>query len=136
VTQAETRARPSVGEELELVVESLAHGGRGVARSGGYVLFVHGAIPGDRVRARVVKRKRSYAEARVSALLEPAPVRIEPRAEHPGAPWQVLPYERQIEEKQAQVRDAHQRSGGFDSPPVEEIDPAVEQWHYRNKLEY
>jgi 23S rRNA (uracil1939-C5)-methyltransferase len=134
--QAETPTRPSVGDELELVVESLAHGGRGVARAGGYVLFVHGAIPGDRVRARVVKRKRSYGEARVSELLEPAPDRIEPRAPHPGAPWQVLPYERQLEEKQSQVVDALERIGGFERPPIEPIVPAFQQWHYRNKLEY
>jgi 23S rRNA (uracil1939-C5)-methyltransferase len=134
--QAETRARPSVGDELELVVESLAQGGRGVARSGGYVLFVQGAIPGDRVRARVVKRKRSYGEARVSELLEPAPDRIEARAPHPGAPWQVLPYERQLEEKQRQVVEALERIGGFERAPVEPIVPAIEQWRYRNKMEY
>ena len=136
MTQAETRIRPAVGDELELVVESLAHGGRGVARMDGYVVFVQGAIPGDRVRARVFKRKRSYGEARVSEVLEPAPDRIEPRALHPGAPWQVLPYERQLEEKQTQVVDALERIGGFEQPPVEPIVPAVEQWHYRNKLEY
>jgi 23S rRNA (uracil1939-C5)-methyltransferase len=136
VTRAETATRPSIGDELDLMVESLAHGGRGVARSDGYVLFVHGAIPGDRVRARVVKRKRSYGEARVTELIEPAPDRIEPRAAHPGAPWQVLPYERQLEEKQHQVVDALERLGGFEQPPVEPIVPAVEQWHYRNKLEY
>ncbi len=99
-------------------------------------MFVHGAIPGDRVRARVVKRKRSYGEARVTELLEPAPDRIEPRAAHPGAPWQVLPYERQLEEKQHQVVDALERIGSFEQPPVEPIVPAVEQWRYRNKLEY
>src|SRR5688572_15461276 len=134
--EAETRTRPSVGDELELVVESFANGGRGVARSGGYVLFVQGAIPGDRVRARVFKRKRSYGEARAIEILEPAPDRIEPRAPHPGASWQVLPYERQLEEKERQVVDALERLGGFDAPPVEPIVPAVEQWHYRNKLEY
>ena len=136
MTQAEIRTRPSVGDELELVVESLAHGGRGVARSGGYVVFVQGAIPGDRVRARLVKRKRSYGEARLSEVLEPAADRIEARAAHPGASWQVLPYERQLEEKQAQVVEALERIGGFERPPIEPILPAVEQWHYRNKLEY
>jgi len=118
------------------VVESLAYGGRGIARSDGYVLFVQGAIPGDRVRARVFKRKRSYGEARVTEVLEPAPDRIEPRAPHPGAPWQVLPYERQLEEKQAQVVEALERIGGFERAPVQPILPAVEQWRYRNKLEY
>jgi 23S rRNA (uracil1939-C5)-methyltransferase len=84
----------------------------------------------------VSKRKRSYGEARVSELLEPAPDRIAPRAEHPGAPWQVMPYERQLEEKQSQVVDALERIGGFEQVPVAPIVPAVEQWRYRNKVEY
>jgi 23S rRNA (uracil1939-C5)-methyltransferase len=48
----------------------------------------------------------------------------------------VLPYERQLAEKEEQVRDALARIGRFDSPPVEPIVPALEQLHYRNKLEY
>jgi 23S rRNA (uracil1939-C5)-methyltransferase len=130
------RKRPPRGEELELRVDSLAHGGAGVARLDGYVVFVQGAVPGDRVRARVGKSKRDYAEARAVELLEPSPDRIEPRAAHPGAPWQVLPYERQLAEKERQVADALERLGGFERPPVEAIVPAVEQWRYRNKLEY
>jgi 23S rRNA (uracil1939-C5)-methyltransferase len=133
----ETRAaRPRRGEQLELTVESLAHGGNGVARREGFVVFVQGAVPGDRVRAEVTKAKRGYAEARTVELLEPSPERIEPRAAHPGAPWQVLPYERQLAEKESQVRDALERLGGFEDPPVEPIVPALEQWRYRNKLEY
>jgi 23S rRNA (uracil1939-C5)-methyltransferase len=97
---------------------------------------VRGAVPGDRVRARVGKSKRSWAEAELLELLEPSPERVEPEAPHPGAPWQVLPYERQLEEKEAQVRDALQRIGAFDAPPVEPIVPAVQPLRYRNKLEY
>jgi 23S rRNA (uracil1939-C5)-methyltransferase len=100
------------------------------------VVFVRGAVPGDRVRARIGKSKRSWAEGDLVEILEPSPERIEPRAPHPGAPWQVLPYERQLEEKQSQVRDALERIGGFEDPPVEPIVPAVEQFGYRNKLEY
>jgi 23S rRNA (uracil1939-C5)-methyltransferase len=82
---------------------------------------VRGAVPGDRVRARIGKSKRSWAEAELVELVEPGPERIEPTAPHPGAPWQVLPYERQLAEKEAQVRDALERIGGFESPPVEPI---------------
>jgi len=131
-----TGTRPQRGAELELTIDTLAHGGAGVARLDGYVVFVQGAVPGDRVLARVSKRKRAYAEARVLELLDPSPDRIEPRAPHPGAPWQVLPYERQLAEKEAQVREALARIGGFEDPPVEAIVPAVEPWRYRNKLEY
>jgi len=129
-------ARPAVGAELELSIDSLAHGGAGVARHDGYVLFVPGAVPGDRVLARVVKRKRSYAQARVQRLLEPAAERVPEQAHHPGVPWQVLPYERQLAVKEDQVRDALRRLGGLSGDAVEAIVPARQQWRYRNKLEY
>jgi 23S rRNA (uracil1939-C5)-methyltransferase len=129
-------ARPRRGDELELTIDRLAHGGAGVARTDGYVVFVRGAVPGDRVRARVGKAKRSFAEADAVELLEPSPDRVEPVAPHPGAPWQVLPYELQLREKEDQVRDALARIGRYEDPPVEPIVPAVEALRYRNKLEY
>src|SRR5438067_21837 len=100
-TIADASPRPKRGDELQLRVESLAFGGEGVARlgDGGYVVFVAGAIPGDVVRAVVHKRKRSYAHARTLEVLEPSPERIEPVADHPGVPWQVIRYERQLEVK-------------------------------------
>ena len=130
------RPRPRRDEEVEVTIESLAYGGAGVGRADGFVVFVRGAVPGDRVRARVGKSKRSYAEAVVVELLEPSPERIEPAVAHPGAPWQVLPYERQLEEKQHQVRDALERLGGFEEAPIEPIVPAVAPLRYRNKVEY
>ena len=128
--------RPSRGDELELVVDSLAHGGNGVARHEGYVVFVAGAVPGDRVRAVVGKAKRAYAEARAVEVLEPSPDRVPPLADHPGAPWQVLPYERQLEVKAEQVADALARIGRLEGFEQEPIVAAREPWRYRNKLEY
>ena len=61
------------GDELTLPIDSLAYGGRGVARHGELVVFVARALPGDRVRARVTKYKRRYAEARAVELLEAGP---------------------------------------------------------------
>jgi 23S rRNA (uracil1939-C5)-methyltransferase len=129
-------SRPSRGDELDLRIDSLAYGGAGVARRDGYVVFVRDAVPGDRVRAQVTKRKRAYAEARTVEVLEPSAERIAPVAGHPGAPWQVLPYERQLEVKAEQVADALQRIGKLGGFALEPIVPAVEQWRYRNKLEY
>jgi 23S rRNA (uracil1939-C5)-methyltransferase len=130
--------RPQRGDELELRIESLAFGGEGVARlgDGGYVVFVAGAIPGDLVRAVVHKRKRSYAHARTLEVLEPGPERIAPTAMHPGVPWQVIPYERQLEIKRDQVDDALRRIGHVDGFELQEIVPALQPWRYRNKLEY
>jgi 23S rRNA (uracil1939-C5)-methyltransferase len=135
VTQPAT-IRPHRGEELELSVDSLAFGGAGVARLDGYVVFVYGAIPGDRVRAVVGKAKRGYAEARAVEILEPSRDRLPAQAEHPGAPWQVLPYHLQLEVKQAQVDDALRRIGRLQGFELEPIVPADDTWRYRNKLEY
>src|SRR5437588_2463379 len=127
-------------QELELTVESLAYGGNGVARHDGFVVFVRRGLPGDTVRARVTKVKRSHAEALATEVLSPGPARVEaPCAHYPacgGCRFQDLAYEAQLEQKQAQVRDALVRLGGFAEPPLEEIIPATERFHYRNKLEY
>jgi 23S rRNA (uracil1939-C5)-methyltransferase len=134
-------ARPRRGDLLEVGIDSLAFGGRGVARAEGYVVFVAGALPGDRVRAEVTKAKRRFAEARTVELLSPGNDRIADRCTHggepcPGAPWQGLPYERQLLHKREQVDEALRRIGGLDGFELEEIEPALEQWRYRNKLEY
>lgn len=134
----QSESRPERGDLLELEIESLAHGGEGVARLGesSYVVFVADAVPGDRVRAVVYKRKRSYAHARTLEVLQASPERIPPQANHPGVPWQVLPYERQLQVKQDQVEDALRRIGGLRDFAMEPIVPALERWRYRNKLEY
>jgi len=129
-------SRPARGEMLELTVDSLAYGGAGVARLNGYVVFVQDGLPGDRVRAEVQNSKRAYAQARAVEILEPSPDRITPRAAHPGASWQVLRYERQLQVKQEQVEDALRRIGRLQGFELEPIVPALEQWRYRNKLEY
>jgi 23S rRNA (uracil1939-C5)-methyltransferase len=135
-TSTSTGPRPARGSELELRIDSLAYGGAGIARRDGYVVFVRGAVPGDRVRARVTKSKRHYAEGEAVELLEASPERVAPLADHPGAPWQVLPYARQLEVKTAQVDDALRRLGRLEGFALEPSEPAVEPWRYRNKLEY
>jgi 23S rRNA (uracil1939-C5)-methyltransferase len=127
-------------QEIELVVDSLAYGGRGVARHGELVVFVSRALPGDRVRARVTKFKRRYAEARTIELLEPGPGRVEARCAHfgvcGGCAWQDLDYPEQLRHKHAQVVDALERIGGFTDVEPEPMVAAQELYGYRNKVEY
>jgi 23S rRNA (uracil1939-C5)-methyltransferase len=128
-------------QELELDVESLAYGGNGVARLDGFVVFVRRGLPGDRVRARVTKVKRSHAEALATEVLRPGPQRVEAPCQHfpacGGCRFQDLAYDAQLAQKQSQVRDALQRLGGIAEPPLEEIVPCEpDVFHYRNKLEY
>ena len=127
-------------EEVELQVDSLAYGGNGVARLNGFVVFVRRGLPGDRVRARVTKVKRGFAEALVTEVLDPSPQRVEaPCAHYPacgGCRFQDLDYAVQVAAKHDQVRDALKRIGGIAEPPLDEILAADSPFFYRNKLEY
>jgi 23S rRNA (uracil1939-C5)-methyltransferase len=128
------------GQELELDVDSLAYGGNGVARLDGFVVFVRRGLPGDRVRARVTKVKRGFAEALATEVLTAGPNHVDaPCAHYPacgGCRFQDLDYAVQVEAKAAQVREALRRIGGIEEPPLEPILPAEEVFHYRNKMEY
>ena len=127
-------------DEVELQVDSLAYGGNGVARLNGFVVFVRRGLPGDRVRARVTKVKRGFAEALATEILEPSPQRVDaPCAHYPacgGCRFQDLDYAVQVASKEAQVRDALVRIGGIADPPLEPIVPAASAFFYRNKMEY
>jgi 23S rRNA (uracil1939-C5)-methyltransferase len=129
------------GQELELHVDSLAYGGNGVARLNGFVLFVRRGLPGDTVRARVTKVKRSHAEAIALEVLHAGAPRVEAPCVHyhegcGGCRFQDLAYEAQVEAKAAQVRDALERIGGLSGIELEPVVPAESLFHYRNKLEY
>jgi len=139
--QQAARSAPRRGERLEVEISSLAFGGRGLARTSGFVVFVSGALPGDRALVEVTKGKKRFAEARTVELLRPGADRLPDRCVHggepcPGAPWQGLPYERQLSHKQEQVADALRRLGGLEGFELEQIVGADEHWRYRNKLEY
>jgi 23S rRNA (uracil1939-C5)-methyltransferase len=127
-------------EELELRIDSLAYGGNGVARLNGFVVFVRRGLPGDLVRARVTKVKRSHAEALTVDVLEPGAARVEAPCRHypacGGCRFQDLAYEAQLAAKEAWVADSLRRIGGLAEPPLEPILPAESPFHYRNKLEY
>ena len=120
-----TASRPAAGRELELTIDSLAFGGAGRGAPDGYVVFVAGRpCPATGCAPWSQNAKRAYAQARAVEILEPSPDRDRAACRAPGAPWQVLPYERQLEVKQAQVDDALRRIGRLDGFELEPIMPA------------
>ena len=131
---------PRPGDTIELDVTSLAYGGQGVARAEEFVVFVRGAVPGDRVRARVTKRKQSHAEARTLEILSPSPRRVTARCRHSqecgGCEWQTLAYDAQLEFKQQQVVDSLQRLAHLTEYRLEPIRRMDDPWRYRNKMEF
>ncbi len=132
--------KPKIHDELELTIDTLAFGGRGVARQSGFVIFVEGAVPGDRVRAVITRARRSFAEARVAELLNPSPKRIEAACRHfgicGGCSWQTLAYAAQLKYKQKQVTECLQHIGGLAGFETDEPLGADPLWRYRNKVEF
>jgi 23S rRNA (uracil1939-C5)-methyltransferase len=128
------------GVEIDLDIEKFADQGKSLARVDGYVVFVAGAVPGDRVRARVFKRKKSYAEARLIELLEPSDLRTEPRCFYfescGGCKWQHVEYAAQVEAKRQSVEEALIHEGGFEGIEVRPTLGAEQQYFYRNKMEF
>jgi 23S rRNA (uracil1939-C5)-methyltransferase len=127
-------------EEITVRIDSLAYGGQGVARIDDFVVFVHGALPGQQVRALVTKVKKSYAEARVLHVLEESPYYVKPRCRHfgecGGCILQNLDYEKQIEYKGLQVRELLERVGGFKEFDLLPTLPSADIYNYRNKMEF
>jgi 23S rRNA (uracil1939-C5)-methyltransferase len=132
------------GELVDLQIEKFADRGKSLAHIDGYVVFVPGSVPGDRVRVRVTRRRRGYAEGRVEELLEPSPLRVTPRCEYfgtcGGCTWQHIGYETQVASKWESVRDAFVHTGGFDldAEGIELLPaiPADRPFFYRNKMEF
>lgn len=128
------------GQELEVEIESLAYGGKGVVHVDSLAIFVERALPGQKMRIRIKKKRNNYAEAYPLEILEPAPNQIEPQCPHfgvcGGCLLQHLSYDDQLVIKTQQVRDLIQRVGGFKNIEINPAVPSPEIFHYRNKMEF
>ena len=126
------------GSEIELVIESLAYGGMGLARKHNFVIFVKYAIPGQKVIARIYKKRKGYAEAHVLKVLSESPDATNASCGHYWicSKLQNLSYKRQIDEKVSQVEDAFRRIGGLSNFTLEKVREAESIYHYRNKMEF
>jgi 23S rRNA (uracil1939-C5)-methyltransferase len=104
------------GEPLEADVVDLAHDGRGIARLEGKAVFIEGALPGERVRFRITKRRRRLEEAVLLEVLTASPDRVTPRCAHfgvcGGCSLQHFSPEAQLAAKQRQLLDNLERIGG------------------------
>lgn len=122
-------------------IDAYAAEGKSVAHlEDGKVLFVENAVPGDVVNVRIVKEKKSWAEGKVTELIDPSPLRVTPFCQHfgicGGCKWQMLPYPQQLAYKQQQVADQLQRIGHVPLPEVQPILGSPHERFYRNKLEF
>ncbi len=123
-----------------LLVTGYAAEGKSIARVEGKVVFIEGAVPGDVVDVFVSKSKKDWAQGKVSKIKEFSKERVEPFCVHfgicGGCKWQMLPYDKQLEYKEQEVRDVMQRIGKLTGVPVLPILGSEKTIHYRNKLEF
>ena len=129
-----------VNDVLILDVADLELGGKAVARHDGEVVLVDRGLPGDRVRARITRRRRGWAEASLESVERGSPLRVAAPCPHfgrcGGCRLQDLHYDEQCRTKQRQVVEVLARIGGLSDPPVRAIAPAPERFGYRNKMEF
>jgi 23S rRNA (uracil1939-C5)-methyltransferase len=129
------RQRPELAREA--VIESSSHDGRGVARIDGKATFVHGALPGERVRLRVVRHHRNFDEAETEAVLEPSADRVEPACPRfgvcGGCSLQHVAPVAQIESKQQALLDVLRHIGHLEPERVFAPIVGSSPWGYRRK---
>jgi 23S rRNA (uracil1939-C5)-methyltransferase len=133
-------ARPKRGEILSLTIDDLAYGGEGVGRADGYVVFVPGGLPGDRLRVRLVQSRSRFGRGVIESVEQASSQRVSPPCPYfgrcGGCRLQHVAYEAQLAFKAKQVADALQRIGGLREAPLRPIIGADETFGYRNKMEF
>jgi 23S rRNA (uracil1939-C5)-methyltransferase len=127
--------------ELTLEISALSSEGKGIAKvEEQFVVFVEHALPGDKVLANITRKKSNYAEARIIEILSPSPWRVKPDCEHfgvcGGCKLQNLDYEKQIEYKTDNVKNALRRIGGFTDVDIPLAIKCDSPFYYRNKMEF
>ncbi len=121
-------------------IKDMSHDGRGVGKVNGYTLFIPGALPGEWVRARMIRRKKRYGEALIEDILDCSPHRREaPCPVYPdcgGCQLQHVDYSYQVGFKRERLMQALKRIATADSIPSPGLFPAQREWRYRNKATY
>jgi 23S rRNA (uracil1939-C5)-methyltransferase len=125
---------------LELKIEKLVFGGRGLGRVDGLAVFVDRTAPGDEVRVRVYRKKKNHAEARLLEVMRPSPFRVTPPCRYSGfcggCPWQFLDYQKQLSVKKEHVVESLEHIGALKGIPVHPVLASPKIFQYRNKMEF
>ncbi len=128
------------GQLHEVDISGVAYGGKGIVHIEGLAVFVDQAVPGDRVRIAITKKKKNYAEARVVSLLQPSGDRIPAPCSHSGVcggcKWQFLDYDRQLAYKRLHVAESLAHIGLIKDAMVHPTLPSELRFGYRNKVEF
>jgi 23S rRNA (uracil1939-C5)-methyltransferase len=132
--------RPRRGQCLSLTIDDLAFGGEGVGRVDGYVVFVPGGVPGDRVRVRLEQARPRFGRGVIESVETPSPDRVDAPCSYfgrcGGCRLQHIAYPAQLAFKAKQVADVLLRLGHVTGFELRPIIGAHEVFGYRNKMEF
>lgn len=137
---SETSAAPKIktGQEIDVEINDIGFGGRGVGRIDGVACFVPGVIEKEKVRVKIAKVKSRMMEAWLLEVLKPSPFRVEPPCpvflKCGGCSYQHIDYPHQLQIKETQLREALRRLGGLSEPPVLPMIASPEPYGYRNRI--
>ncbi len=133
-------SRSKVRNMEALEIEKVASEGKCLGKKDGKVVFVPFTAPGDVVDVFLTKSRKSFGEGKVTKFHKYSDLRIEPFCSHfticGGCKWQHLPYEKQLEFKQAHVLENLNHLGNLDLKEINPIKHSQKQQFYRNKLEF
>ena len=137
-----TKQQPpfKLNDIIEVNITGLGSSGEGVGKADGFTVFVHGALPGEKVSVKLFQVKKSYASGRILNILEESPQRVKPQCAFyekcGGCQLQHLSYEGQLAVKRQQVKDAIERIGHITGCEVLPVLGMENPWHYRNKMQF
>ncbi len=125
---------------LELTIESLAYGGKGVARLDNFVIFIKNALPGQTVEARIIKRRSAWAEAVILRVIRKSDMQVEAPCPYfsdcGGCSFQNLDYAHQLLMKKQQVEDVYRHLTHIGQVVVKDVLASPVVMGYRNKMEF
>ncbi len=134
----------SKNQIVELTIDDIGNDGEGIGHIDGYALFVKGALPGDYIKASIMKANKNYGFARIIDIITPSPDRVSPACSHAGrcggCTLQHLDYKKQLEYKENKVKNCLIRIGGFDAEYINGITEPIlgmdNPYNYRNKAQF
>ena len=123
---------------MELTINDIAFGGKGVGRADGLAVFVPFTIPGERVTVEITRRKKKYAEAELVSVGAASPDRVEPVCPYfgrcGGCSYQHIAYPAQLAIKSTQIEQTLRRVGKLAEVPMRPIVPSPKPYGYRNRI--
>ena len=127
-------------QEYKIIPTTFVYGGDALARlPDGRAVFIPNALPDEEILIRLVEEKERYARGEIMEIVNPSPLRIQPRCPHfgecGGCHYQHISYEEQLKIKKSIFIDQLVRMGKMIDPPVKEIIPSPQAWNYRNQIQ-